>query len=239
MFQSNSILMHKENVKLTEDELFLFLFNCFVPFFDNFQKINVYPRYECKKSKNNEIFDWQNENFARYVMNHRLKVEKETVGYSLAFFSDLIEDKSCGIRINISCDNLSPSVLEVQLSYEMCNQIYTNKEYCAEIKKLFINLVNAFDPFYACVINDKNITGFLYDAISFCPSQLHWINYFSNRIYKSFNNNDALNISELKLNKGCLICFGEEPIDIENRDIILKQKRAYGILVEKMFNENT
>lgn len=227
MIQNQRIIMYKECNTLNEDNLIDFLYNVFYTLILQSSIINVIPKYECKKSKNTKEFIWEKENFKKYVIKNRSSVNNVVVGYCLAFFSDLNEDNSASITLRISCTNKLFSVFDLRLSPNICHAINFNNEYANEIKKLFISLINAFDPFYACIKNDKNTNKMLLCKESLIPNYFHWINYFSLRMYHKLSLCKSSDVSEIELPNGRLMCLSDFPIDVNNNDMLAKQKNIY------------
>lgn len=224
MYQNHRILMYKEHSILSESELIDFLYDVMISLCKTSSFMCMAPVYECKYKRNSDKFNWNKESFKKYMGKNHSTINNQIIGYSLSFFSDLNEDNSCNITVSISCSEKKFSVFDLQLSYNICSTFYEDKQICNELKESFVNLVEMFDPFYACIKNDKNISGKLFDDISLIPTHLHWLNYLSNRKYLNLSLKSCPLLLIQEINNGRLVCFVEKPIDVLDEDRIAEQK---------------
>lgn len=207
-----------------------------------FQKFPKYlrPNYLTSETKNNALVSyWEYEDFKntlKHNVNKEGNIVFEELGYRISYFSDMDDEKSCGISLKVgNKDQRFVNTLIVDLPIFLDLKNNNNIEI---IKLLFRMLVLEFKPNWGCVLNralTRKYGKYVKDGL---PSTIHWINYWSEEIINRFGAdrlenfiNDSITVSQI--DKG-VFSISEKALlsDVED-DVVLQDK-----LHNKLFCSN-
>lgn len=142
------------------------------------------PNYLTAASKKDiREFVWNYENFSRILKNGINKEGEnvfEDLGYSVSFFSSMVEENSCSILMQAGNKNekfYNTLLIDLPLSFDLYDEKTADKIRC-----LFKSLVEAYKPYWGCISNkvlSRKYGRFLEGNM---PVTLHWMNYWSEDI---------------------------------------------------------
>lgn len=179
------------------------------------------------KKKDAKEFDFTKENLEKLIeksINKEGKVLFNDLPRRLGFFSSMNEDKSSGLSIGIGGTNpaLNNSVT-ISLPYGGFSGFADRK---SDFYNLFKNLVSIFKPYFAFVYNNFN-KQLAEDFWSNKPTYVHWLNFYSNATIDIIGKKRIESLDNVEwVKSGCFIKLQDEPIDIENPEHLLLQKRV-------------
>lgn len=164
-------------------------------------------------------FEWNYLNFSSKLQNGVIKIGKDEMselGYSLSFFSSLNENESCSVTLRVGNKN-TRFVNSIIISLPVIVE-YSKKSNSNMLKKLFIELVNCFEPYWGCVSNNKFKIGTIGHMCGNKPLYIHWLNYWSkdvtDNVASSFFEN-LVNFSNVSY-KDNILQLSENAFDYRN-----------------------
>jgi len=182
------------------------------------------------RKKDAKLFEWSYERFVETI-EKKIKKRGENsfsdLGYSLSFFSSLIEKDSASIGITFGIsDPKFFNTFIVNLPESM--EIHDDIELAERISCTFKKCIDVFKPFWGCISNKANsrrYDGYMKDDL---PTTTHWMNYWGegiiNRLgFQKFNNVPSFNSENLY--GGYFFKLKEFPINDNDPDDILLQKK--------------
>lgn len=164
----------------------------------------------------------------RKNINKEGKMEFPDLGYTVGFFSSLINKKSAGISMTIGVTNPKfTNTLTINTPQEF--PVYTDVVVAENLVYTFKKCVEIFEPFWGSIVN--NVNG---DRVSrFCnkslPTTTHWANFFGSDIVKRLGESRIAQApvqNAERLGSGYFIRLKELPINDECEDDIKIQIQA-------------
>jgi hypothetical protein len=190
------------------------------------------PNYlRAKRKKDAKAFDYSYETLEELISKGTNK-EGGTVfsdlGYSVGFFSSLVDGNSAGISLHVGTSNPKFKDTFIINLPQTC-PIYADTTTGERLINLFKKCVDIFDPFWGCIGNSTNIMryeGYWKDTL---PTTVNWINYFGENLTKQLGSakieKSPIHRIE-KLNKGYFLQLKTTPIDDTNEKDIKMQAAA-------------
>ncbi|KAF5028239.1 hypothetical protein [Sedimentibacter saalensis] len=190
------------------------------------------PNYlTAKRKKDAKPFDYTYETLEELIrkgVNKEGKTVFADLGYSVSFFSSLVEQDSAGIKFHVGTSN--PKFIDTFIIHlpQTC-PIYTDTTIGERLINLFKKCVDIFDPFWGCLgngVNARRYDGYWGDTL---PTSTHWINYFGESVTKqlSVTRIEKCPIYKVeKLSKGYFLQLKTTPIDDTNEGDIKIQANA-------------
>jgi hypothetical protein len=181
------------------------------------------------KKKDTKIYDLTYQSLEELIKNKAIKEGKlifKDLGYSLQFFSSLVDDESAGISLSIGVNNPKFSNtfnLDLPLTMDIFNE-----EISLRLIGLFKKCVKLFDPYWGCILNSFTLRRLEHLYVNNVPTTVHWVNYWGNDLVNKITE-DRIMMSSLFLkekidDKGMLLILKKKPIDESNEEDIKIQK---------------
>lgn len=183
-------------------------------------------------SKKQDIapFNWSYDSFVEILkkgVNKEGKNETSELGYSVNFFSSLIEKNSASISMTVGGTNPKfKNTLIISLPQSF--SLYNDSSSLDKLEAVFRKCAALFNPDWAAIVNKVNsrrYNGYFNGDI---PSTIHWLNYWGidiiDRLEKR-NLEQAPILLKEKLNDGYLLKLKRTPInDLVQEDIEIQCK---------------
>lgn len=203
-----------------------------------FQKFPHYlrPNYVTSTQKNDAVVaNWDYEEFKNTLkcnVNKEGNIVFEELGYRISYFSDMDDEKSCGISLKVGNKDqrfVNTMIVDLPIIFDLCNN--NNIEI---IKSLFEMLVFEFKPYWGCVLNralTRKYGKYVKDGL---PSTIHWINYWSDEIINKFGADrldDFIKKSKTvsKIADG-IFSISEKALSSDNSDDVILQDELHNSL---------
>lgn len=145
------------------------------------------PNYLTAKTKNEiKAFDWNFENFSNELkkgVNKEGENAFEDLGYTISFFSSMIENDSCTFQMRAGNKNekfYNTLIINLPLSLNLYNE-----KNAVKISKLFEKLVKAYIPYWGCISNKLMSRKYGKFIEANLPTTVHWMNYWSEDIVRT------------------------------------------------------
>ena len=187
MVQRHSIILWKKAEKKNKDfmEISKEAYEVLKLFQDYPQELR--PNYLTAKTKNEiKAFDWNFENFSNELkkgVNKEGENAFEDLGYTISFFSSMIENDSCTFQMRAGNKNekfYNTLIINLPLSLNLYNE-----KNAVKISKLFEKLVKAYIPYWGCISNKLMSRKYGKFIEANLPTTVHWMNYWSEDIVRT------------------------------------------------------
>lgn len=210
MIQRHSIILWKKaderekSFEAIAEEAFAVL-NTFSHYPDEF-KLKFLPANSEKEVKE---FAWNYNNFKELLksgVNKEGNTCFEDLGYSVSFFSSMNSMESCSVNVRVGNKNekfTNTLIVNIPLSFNLYEE--DDAKIC---RKLFVELVNIFQPFWGCISNKVLARKYGKYLDGNLPATIHWMNYWTTDIINSVGLSKILDVVEnnqgLEFNNGIL-----------------------------------
>lgn len=148
------------------------------------------------------------------------------LGCTIGFFSSMDDDESCDISMTVGVSNQkfnNALVIHFPLTFSI------NKQNVIELEELFKNIIRIFEPYWACIANNKNIKMFdgkywIYDK----PSTMHWLNYFGGDVAQKLGIQKIKEGNFASLEEvldGYVLKLQDEPLNVGDKSHMERQRK--------------
>ena len=142
------------------------------------------PKYlKARRKKDAKVYDGTYETL-KELLRKGVNKEGQTVfldlGYSIGFFSSLVNKDAAGISISVGKthpDFINTVVVNLPQSLSVHDLLVAEK-----LIQIFKKCIEIFDPYWGCIGNNINVQRFNGFWKENLPTTIHWVNFFGKDI---------------------------------------------------------